>query len=65
MSAEEGGKDRPLTETSSPQVFCQTWNFPVYVKMKEGRKMVMPGEDATLEIIIKSKMVRVYDIHVV
>lgn len=56
LSTAEGGSDKPITNNYQPQMFCQTWNFPVYIQVKD-KKMIMPGEDAAADVIIKNKMV--------
>lgn len=56
LSTEEGGRAKPITNNFQPQIFCQTWDFPGYIRLKD-RDMIMPGEDATVNIAIKTKMV--------
>ena len=58
LSQAEGGRANPLTENFRPQVFCQTWDYPAHIRLKGDRQMVMPGEDATIELVIRAKMVR-------
>ncbi|KAF6028336.1 hypothetical protein EB796_013361 [Bugula neritina] len=56
LSTEEGGRDRPIMTNYQPQMFCQTWDYPAYLLLKD-REMIMPGEDATINVAIKTKMV--------
>ena len=56
LSEEEGGRAKPLTSNFQPQMFCNTWDFPALLQLK-GRDLIMPGEDATINLAIKAKMV--------
>ena len=56
LAAAEGGSAKPITNHFQPQMFYQTWNYPAYVLLKDDA-MVMPGEDASIKLAIKSKMV--------
>lgn len=58
LSKEEGGKQQPVTQNFQPQMFCMTWNFPAYIQLTD-RDMMMPGEDASVQLVIKNKMVSV------
>lgn len=41
-------------------LFSKTWDAPALIQIPEGKDMVMPGEDATIEFRCEKKMV---DIH--
>ncbi|XP_067928800.1 elongation factor Tu 2-like [Watersipora subatra] len=56
LSQAEGGTNKPITNHFQPQMFYQTWNYPAYIELKDG-KMIMPGEDATITLAVKGKMV--------
>ncbi|KAI3378227.1 hypothetical protein SNEBB_009124 [Seison nebaliae] len=56
LNKEEGGRDRPFTTNYQPQMFSKTWDIPVKVRMPEGKKMVMPGEDTSIELVLFKKM---------
>uniref|UniRef100_G3MM69 Elongation factor Tu n=1 Tax=Amblyomma maculatum TaxID=34609 RepID=G3MM69_AMBMU len=55
LKKEEGGKDKPILRYYQPIVYSRTFDCPSRV-LFEGRDMVMPGEDAKLEIRLMKPM---------
>lgn len=55
LKKEEGGKDKPILKYYQPMVYSRTFDCASRV-MFEGRDMVMPGEDAKLEIRLYKPM---------
>jgi len=58
LSKDEGGGEEPFTEDLQLMMYSKTWNITCNVKIaSEGKEMVMPGEDAKLELMLIKKMV--------
>jgi len=58
LSKEEGGSEEPFTQDMQLMMYCKTWNMTTNVKIvSEGKEMVMPGEDAKVELMSIKKMV--------
>jgi len=56
MTTEEGGRTRPCTTGIQLLCYSKTWDCPAYVELVD-REMVLPGEDATMELRLKKPMV--------
>lgn len=56
LSGEEGGKDKPFVRNGQVQIYSTTWVCPVFLRMKEGKDLIMPGEDATIDMYFLKKM---------
>jgi len=54
LTKAEGGLDKPLTTHVRPQLYSKTLN--IITKVNLGKKVVMPGDTATVEILIRSPM---------
>ena len=50
LSKEEGGRHTPFFGNYKPQVFIRTANVTGTVNLPEGTEMVMPGDNAEVEI---------------
>lgn len=50
LSKEEGGRHTPFFSNYRPQFFFRTADITGHMKLKEGTEMVMPGENATLDV---------------
>ena len=50
LSKEEGGRHTPFVTGYRPQFFFRTTDVTGSVKLPEGVEMVMPGDNANLEI---------------
>lgn len=50
LSKEEGGRHTPFFSNYRPQFFFRTADITGDMKLKEGTEMVMPGENATLDV---------------
>jgi len=58
LSKDEGGGEEPFTDDLQLMMYSKTWNITCNVKIaSEGKEMVMPGEDAKLELMLIKKMV--------
>ncbi|XP_076059780.1 mitochondrial translation elongation factor Tu 1 [Oratosquilla oratoria] len=56
LSKEEGGRSRPFTSYIQLQLFSKTWDCAAQV-IVQGKEMVMPGEDAKLQLKLLKPMV--------
>jgi len=56
LSKEEGGRSRPFTNLVQLQMFSKTWDCAVQVLI-QGKDMIMPGEDAKLQLKLIRPMV--------
>ena len=50
LSKEEGGRHTPFFSNYRPQFFFRTADITGDMQLKEGTEMVMPGENATLDV---------------
>ncbi|KER28739.1 hypothetical protein T265_04525 [Opisthorchis viverrini] len=57
LSKKEGGRAKPFLNRYQLQVFSKSWDCPAYIILPENKEMVMPGEDATIELDFQKKMV--------
>lgn len=57
LSKEEGGKGKPTTNYMQAQMYLKTWDAPAFVLLPSGKDMVMPGEDARIEFLLRKPMV--------
>jgi len=58
LSKDEGGGEEPFTDELQLMMYSKTWNVTTSIKIaSEGKEMVMPGEDAKLELMMIKKMV--------
>ncbi|XP_050345660.1 elongation factor Tu, mitochondrial [Nymphalis io] len=56
LSKEEGGRSKPFTSFIQLQMFSMTWDCATQVTIPQ-KEMVMPGEDATLNLRLLKPMV--------
>ena len=56
LSKEEGGRHTPFFNKYRPQFYFRTTDVTGEVKLAEGVKMVMPGDNVTLEIELINKI---------
>ncbi|XP_050668035.1 elongation factor Tu, mitochondrial [Leptidea sinapis] len=56
LSKEEGGRSKPFTSFIQLQMFSMTWDCATQVAIPD-KEMVMPGEDATLQLKLVKPMV--------
>ncbi|XP_043668053.1 elongation factor Tu, mitochondrial-like [Vespula pensylvanica] len=56
LSAEEGGRKKPLGNFAQLQMFCKTWDVAAQINLP-GKTMAMPGEDCKFEIKLIRPMV--------
>ncbi|XP_045491695.1 elongation factor Tu, mitochondrial [Colias croceus] len=56
LSKEEGGRAKPFTSFIQLQMFSMTWDCATQVTIPQ-KEMVMPGEDATLQLRLLKPMV--------
>ncbi|KPI91630.1 Elongation factor Tu, mitochondrial [Papilio xuthus] len=56
LSKEEGGRSKPFTSFIQLQMFSMTWDCATQVNIPD-KEMVMPGEDATLQLRLLKPMV--------
>ncbi|OWR42951.1 elongation factor [Danaus plexippus plexippus] len=56
LSKDEGGRSKPFTSFIQLQMFSMTWDCAAQVTVPD-KEMVMPGEDATLQLKLLKPMV--------
>ncbi|XP_033744955.1 elongation factor Tu-like [Pecten maximus] len=56
LSPEEGGKKAPFVHGSQAQIYSTTWRCPVFFQLNENKPMLMPGEDASVDIYLLKNM---------
>ncbi|KAG4077164.1 hypothetical protein HA402_016151 [Bradysia odoriphaga] len=56
LNKEEGGRSKPFTSYFQMQMFSKTWDCAAQVQIP-GKEMVMPGEDAKLQLKLIKPMV--------
>ena len=52
LSKEEGGRHTPFFSNYRPQFYFRTTDVTGTVKLPEGREMVMPGDNVSLEVTL-------------
>ncbi|XP_068193157.1 elongation factor Tu, mitochondrial [Antennarius striatus] len=57
LSKEEGGRHKPFVSNYKPVMFSLTWDVSCRITLPEGKDMVMPGEDTSLNIMLLRPMV--------
>jgi elongation factor Tu len=50
LKKEEGGRHTPFFSNYRPQFFFRTTDVTGVIKLPEGREMVMPGENVSIEV---------------
>ncbi|VDQ03417.1 unnamed protein product [Trichobilharzia regenti] len=50
LSKKEGGRSKPFTNNYQLHVFSKSWDCSAFLVLPEGKEMIMPGEDAALEV---------------
>lgn len=56
MTKDEGGSEKPVTDELQLLVYSKTWDCPAIVKI-DGKNMIMPGEDAAINLRLLKPMV--------
>lgn len=62
LSKKEGGRAKPFTGNHQFHVFSKSWDCPAVLVLPEGKEMVMPGEDAAVNLHFHRKMVSLIEI---
>lgn len=57
LSKEEGGRGKPFLNHYQAQLFCKTWDAPAIFMLPENKDILMPGEDALVNFIMRKSMV--------
>ncbi|KAH9503424.1 hypothetical protein Btru_072979 [Bulinus truncatus] len=57
LTKQEGGRERPITNNYIQMMFSDTWNISACVRLPEHITMLMPGEAAQVEILLRLPMV--------
>ena len=57
LSRAEGGRKKPITSNYVQPFFSGTWNIPARLDMLEGVQMIMPGEHASVRVVLLKGMV--------
>ncbi|XP_069142421.1 elongation factor Tu-like [Argopecten irradians] len=56
LSPDEGGKKAPFVHGSQAQIYSTTWRCPVFFQLSESKPMLMPGEDAQIDLYLLKNM---------
>jgi len=54
LGKDEGGAGKPITQNSRPQLFCNTFN--IISKVECGQDLIMPGDNRTVDILMRTPM---------
>lgn len=57
LSPQEGGRHKPFVAHYTPVMFSHTWDIACRVLLPPDKELVMPGEDATLRLLLRQPMV--------
>lgn len=57
LAKDEGGRHKPFTSNFAPQMYSYTWDMAAKIELVGDKEMVMPGEDATLNLQLLKPMV--------
>ncbi|CAM9134475.1 unnamed protein product, partial [Lampetra fluviatilis] len=57
LSKKEGGRHTPFMTNFKPVMFSLTWDMTCRVALKQGKEMVLPGEDASLLLTLRRPVV--------
>ncbi|CAG0883102.1 unnamed protein product [Darwinula stevensoni] len=57
LSRAEGGRSAPILSKYIQQLFSETWNIACRVDLLPGAEMIMPGEHASVDVVLLRKMV--------
>ena len=57
LTKAEGGRSQPLLNNYSQVMFSTTWNMGCMIKLPEGYDMLMPGDTAKVNIMLRKPMV--------
>ncbi|KAH8854626.1 Elongation factor Tu, mitochondrial [Schistosoma japonicum] len=56
LSKKEGGRTKPFTNNHQFHIFSKSWDCSALLVLPEGREMIMPGEDAAVNLHFQKKM---------
>ncbi|XP_065511383.1 elongation factor Tu, mitochondrial [Caloenas nicobarica] len=57
LSPQEGGRHKPFVGNYTPVMFSQTWDIACRVILPPGKELVLPGEAARLQLLLRQPMV--------
>ncbi|NXN99765.1 EFTU factor, partial [Rhinopomastus cyanomelas] len=57
LSPQEGGRHKPFVSYYCPIMFSHTWDIACRVMLPASKKLVMPGEDTSLTLLLRQPMV--------
>merc|ERR1712062_23181 len=56
LTKDEGGAATPLTAGKQVLCYSQTWDCASYISLPEGKEILMPGEDANINLRMNKQM---------
>ena len=56
LTKDEGGDTKPVTDAKQALLYSQTWDCSCYIGLPEGKDMVMPGEDVSMNLRLNKQM---------
>ncbi|XP_050401713.1 elongation factor Tu [Patella vulgata] len=59
LTKAEGGRTKPLLHKYIQQMFNKTWNISCCILLPEDKPMIMPGDTATVTILLRKPMILV------
>ncbi|TRZ05836.1 hypothetical protein HGM15179_021271, partial [Zosterops borbonicus] len=57
LSPAEGGRHKPFVSNYAPVMFSHTWDIACRVLLPPNKELVLPGEDASLTLLLRQPMV--------
>ncbi|KAL8176853.1 UNVERIFIED_CONTAM: hypothetical protein K2H54_039426 [Gekko kuhli] len=57
LSKEEGGRHKPFVSNFTPVMFSLTWDMACRLELPAGKELVMPGEDTSLTMVLRTPVV--------
>jgi len=56
LTKDEGGDSKPMTDGKQVLLYSQTWDCATYIGLPDGKDMVMPGEDVSMNLRLNKQM---------
>ncbi|KAK7492538.1 hypothetical protein BaRGS_00016204 [Batillaria attramentaria] len=57
LTKAEGGRTKPVLDQYIQVMYSNTWNISACIKLPEGINMVMPGDTASVQVVLRKPMV--------
>ncbi|XP_064620655.1 elongation factor Tu, mitochondrial-like [Lineus longissimus] len=57
ITKQEGGRSKPITDNYIQMMYCNLWNVAACLKLPKANSMVMPGDAASVQFLLRKPMV--------